>query len=493
MLDQTKAYDRIHPEYLYKVLNRFGFPNKFIKCIHDLFFGNSISVNVNGSLSDSIQQLRGLRQGDSISPILFNLAIEPFLLSILHNEIIDGYCLKARRSNSDLQLTAPRPVKLLAYADDILIFINSKEEFLELQERLKVYNGASNSQVNYSKSVAFPLAGGTTFNNRELKELIIHNGLRWFDSQSLGYIKYFGYPIWFTNDQRTIFYKETIRKLENSVNIHSQRQLSVYGRAHIANTLILSKLWHFLRITSLPKSFYNKVSSIAYQFVAHNLFPRIARTTLEQPKNKGGVSLLNVEVQQKVFQFRYINPLLALDSCPRLPTENDLTISSQTSLLIPFKDICEEDPQEKFKFSKFLQAQKAYHFFEQDFLSNGIQFKSRQHCGSPNILQKIKNAVLTGNLIFKPYFASLLSAEQQDLELDNEEHPTEPNINFDPFIQQMSYEDINITTLKNRQLKTMFRFNSNTQITNISHNNWKAFISSPMYHIPRNVWYRLLQ
>jgi hypothetical protein len=41
-----------------------------------------------------------------------------------------------------------------------------------------------------------------------------------------------------------------------------------------------------------------------------NLFPRIARTTLEQPKNKGGVSLLNVEVQQKVFQLRYINPLL---------------------------------------------------------------------------------------------------------------------------------------------------------------------------------------
>ncbi|KAG1623483.1 hypothetical protein G6F45_010931 [Rhizopus arrhizus] len=490
ILDQTKAYDRIHPEYLCKVLNRFGFPNKFIKCIHELFFGNSISVNVNGSLSDSIQQLRGLRQGDSISPIFFNLAIEPFLLSILHNEIIDGYCLKARRFNSDLQLTAPRIART----------------------------------IRASKS------------------------LGWFDFQPLGYIKYLGYPIWFTNDQRTIFHKETIRKLEISVKIHSQRQLFVYGRAHIANTLILSKLWHFLRITSLPKSFYNKVSSIVYQFVTHNLFPRIARTTLEQPKNKGGVSLLNVEVQKKVFQFRYINPLLlnrrqripnflykmlmftlqsyfdapshvialifkhsrsygnmkglhplipmfsALDSCPRLPTENDLTVSSQTSLLIPFKDICEEDPQEKFKFSKFRQAQKAYHFFERDFLSNGIQFKNRQYCGSPNILQKkkIKNAVLTGNLAFKPYFASLLSAEQHDLELDNEDHPIESNINFDPFIQQKSYEDINITALKSRQLKAMSSFNSTSQIINISPNNWKAFISSPMHHIPRIVWYRLL-
>ncbi|KAG1535899.1 hypothetical protein G6F49_013085 [Rhizopus delemar] len=135
MLDQPKACDRIHPEYLCKVLNRFGFPNK----IHQVY----------------------------PRPFLwqFNFRQQPFLLSILHNEIIDGYCLKARRSNSDLQLTAPRPVKLLAYANDILIFINPKEEFLELQERLKVYNGASNSQINYSKSVAFPLAGGLTLNH----------------------------------------------------------------------------------------------------------------------------------------------------------------------------------------------------------------------------------------------------------------------------------------------------------------------------------------
>ncbi|KAG1041106.1 hypothetical protein G6F43_012167 [Rhizopus delemar] len=182
----------------------------------------------------------------------------------------------------------------------------------------------------------------------------------------------------------------------------------------------------------------------------------------------------------------------ALDSCPHLPTENDLTISPQTSLLILFKDICEEGPQEKFKFNKFLQAQKAYHFFERDFLSNGIQFKNSQDCGSLNILQKIKNAVLTGNLTFKPYFASLLSAEQQDLELDNEDHSAESNIKFDPFIQQMSYEYTNITALKNRQLTTMFSFNSNSQIINISHNNWKAFIRSPMHHLPRNVWYRLL-
>ena len=78
----------------------------------------------------------------------------------------------------------------------------------------------------------------------------------------------------------------------------------------------------------------------------------------------------------------------ALASCPRSSTKSYLTLSPQTSLLLPFKDIYEEDQEEKFKFSKFLQAQKAYNFFERDFLSNVGQFNNRQHCGSPNFSQK---------------------------------------------------------------------------------------------------------
>ncbi|KAG1132496.1 hypothetical protein G6F37_012652 [Rhizopus arrhizus] len=162
--------------------------------------GSNLPIQID---EDSSQKKTGRKEATkrllyplvTFNSLSMNIHKQPFLPSILNNEIIDGYCLKARRSNPDLQLTAAGPVKLLAYADDILIFINSKEEFLELQECLKVYNGESNSQVNYSKSVAFPLAGRSAFNNRELKELISHNGLRWFDSQSLGYIKYLGYPI----------------------------------------------------------------------------------------------------------------------------------------------------------------------------------------------------------------------------------------------------------------------------------------------------------
>jgi hypothetical protein len=50
-------------------------------------------------------------------------------------------------------------------------------------------------------------------------------------------------------------------------------------------------------------------------------------------------------------------------------------------------------------------------------------------------MQKIKTAVINGSLTFKPFVASLLSSEPTELEFDNENHPTELSINFDPFIQ----------------------------------------------------------
>jgi hypothetical protein len=91
LLDQEKAYDRVHPLYLVKVLEAFGFHPRFIQCVHGLFFGNSVQVNVNGYFSPSVEQQRGLRQGDPLSPILFNLALEPLLIAINQDSYIEGY------------------------------------------------------------------------------------------------------------------------------------------------------------------------------------------------------------------------------------------------------------------------------------------------------------------------------------------------------------------------------------------------------------------
>ncbi|OBZ81413.1 hypothetical protein A0J61_10538, partial [Choanephora cucurbitarum] len=59
------------------------------------------------------------------------------------------------------RVNLPPTNKLLAYADDVLIFLNSVEEFQTLQVLLSTYNSAFNSKINYHKSVAFPLSGSS--------------------------------------------------------------------------------------------------------------------------------------------------------------------------------------------------------------------------------------------------------------------------------------------------------------------------------------------
>lgn len=46
---------------------------------------NVIRINVNVHLSNEVAKLGGLKQGDPLSPILYILAFERFLLSIIND------------------------------------------------------------------------------------------------------------------------------------------------------------------------------------------------------------------------------------------------------------------------------------------------------------------------------------------------------------------------------------------------------------------------
>lgn len=55
LLDQEKAYDRIHPLYLEKkTMVAMGLPRPFVDSIKALFFNNIIKVNINGSFTNVI-------------------------------------------------------------------------------------------------------------------------------------------------------------------------------------------------------------------------------------------------------------------------------------------------------------------------------------------------------------------------------------------------------------------------------------------------------
>jgi xanthine/uracil/vitamin C permease (AzgA family) len=59
-----------------QIMEQFGIPQSITTCITTLFFSTQIQINVNGHITTQpLQQQRGLRQGDPLSPLLFNIAL----------------------------------------------------------------------------------------------------------------------------------------------------------------------------------------------------------------------------------------------------------------------------------------------------------------------------------------------------------------------------------------------------------------------------------
>jgi hypothetical protein len=75
-LDFKKAYDSVRREVLYNILIEFGIPSELVGLNQMCLNENYSTVRIGKYQSDKFTVQKGLKQGDALSPLLFNLALE---------------------------------------------------------------------------------------------------------------------------------------------------------------------------------------------------------------------------------------------------------------------------------------------------------------------------------------------------------------------------------------------------------------------------------
>lgn len=75
-LDMMKAYDRLSWLFLTKMLRKMGFDERFIGLIFGIVSNNWYSILLNGQPFGFFKSMRGVKQGDPLSPVLFIIAVE---------------------------------------------------------------------------------------------------------------------------------------------------------------------------------------------------------------------------------------------------------------------------------------------------------------------------------------------------------------------------------------------------------------------------------
>ena len=108
-----------------------------------------MAVDINGERGDFFRSFKGLRQGDPLSPLLFNLVADAL-----------SSMLSAAASAGDIEGLVPHLVEggltHLQYADDTIIFLkNSNQNIANLKIILLCYEMMSGLKINYNKSEVF--------------------------------------------------------------------------------------------------------------------------------------------------------------------------------------------------------------------------------------------------------------------------------------------------------------------------------------------------
>jgi hypothetical protein len=74
-VDYEQAYDSINRAQLIEIMKEFGVPDKLVRLVKMALESTNNKLKVQGKMSPSFQTVAGLRQGDSISTLLFNLSM----------------------------------------------------------------------------------------------------------------------------------------------------------------------------------------------------------------------------------------------------------------------------------------------------------------------------------------------------------------------------------------------------------------------------------
>ena len=279
-LDQEKAFDRVDRLFLLNTLSCFGFGETFRRWISLLYCDASMQVIVNGFLTESIPLLRGVRQGDPLSPLLYVLCMEVFAVNLRRDPQIEGFLVPG---------ASGRRFQISQYADDCTCFIKTLFSLDKLFNFIYRYELATGAKLNRAKTEAMWLGAWKSCS-------LTPHGLKWVNKMKI-------LGVWFGNtcvDPEN--WLPRLSKLENNLNLWKTRSLSMIGKTLIINVLGASKFWFLAKVLPIPEWVVFRFKKLIFHFLWGSKIETVSRATLSTPLLEGGLGLIDIVAKSKALK-----------------------------------------------------------------------------------------------------------------------------------------------------------------------------------------------
>ena len=280
-LDLKNAFGSVSHDLLWEMMRRLGVPLDFTTLCQEIYSGSSQRVRCEAGWTDDIPITVGIKQGCPLSPLLFNLALEGLLRELARRGT--GY----RFENGSC-------VGQLAYADDLCLVAETKEELEEWMEVVTEFTGWSHLSLNVGK------CGCLSMINRGSRGRYVEPfsplygsepipALKWEDTY-----KYLGVEI---GRPRSGKVDPLLQQIEELVDTILGSLLTDWQKVDAINTFAMSKLTYALNSSTLNRSWAARLDAIIRRKLkkAIRLPVRTTSNFFHLPTHMGGLGLFSVE------------------------------------------------------------------------------------------------------------------------------------------------------------------------------------------------------
>lgn len=228
-----------------------GFPDRWQGWMTECIKTAELSILINGSPSKPFKMQKGLRQGDPLSPFLFNLAGEVLNL-IIQKATRRGLWEGVAMRNGSWKITH------LQYADDTLLFCPVKVEYLlNVRKTLIAFELLSGLKVNFFKSFLYCLNTDSVRVDELARQLCCKVGEIPFT--------YLGLPVG-ANGRGKNLWGPCVEKMEKNLASWKGKMLSIGWRLTLIKASLANLPIYFMSLFPMPVGVAEKIVNIQRKF-----------------------------------------------------------------------------------------------------------------------------------------------------------------------------------------------------------------------------------
>ncbi|CAF0814537.1 unnamed protein product [Didymodactylos carnosus] len=261
-----------------------------------MYTGATFRIKINDAITQPIDFESGVRQGCSLSSIIYIACLEPLLHNIRNNPKIPDIIPPRAQYEAVRRKAFPydgidSTIKAIAYADDIDTIVFNRDEEAETIKMFGLYNKASGGKTNVEKTNVFWISDWLP--------------LPAFKGQvKLDWCRFLGVPI----AKRGHFPPSELVKLKMSLKqnlgMWSQVSLSHLERSTILKVFSLSCIVYRFSLITVHSTTINELQNIANAFVWRGKHPTINFKTIIGKKVDGGFALLDIKTMVEGFRIK---------------------------------------------------------------------------------------------------------------------------------------------------------------------------------------------